>query len=125
MAASDRESRADKERLAKLEARIDALKAERAPKPSPKSDAVGGAELAWRMVIELVAGIGIGFGIGYGLDTLLGTIPWLLIFFTLLGFAAGVQTMMRSARAAQAAQAAREAAERATLEDEGDDARGD
>ena len=50
------------------------------------------------MVIELVAGLGIGFGMGYGLDLALGTTPWLLIIFTLLGFAACIKTMMRSAK---------------------------
>ena len=30
------------------------------------------AQLAWRMVVELVAGLGIGFAIGYGLDSLFG-----------------------------------------------------
>ena len=68
------------------------------------------AQLAWRMVIELVAGLGIGFGIGYGLDRLMGTIPIFLVLFTLLGFAAGVQTMVRSAREIQETQLADEAA---------------
>jgi len=57
---------------------------------------------AWRMVIELVVGVGLGFGIGYGLDGLFGTIPIFLILFTLLGFAAGIRTMMRSAAEIQA-----------------------
>ena len=69
------------------------------------------AQLAWRMVIELVAGLGIGFGIGYGLDALLGTAPWLMVVFTLLGFAAGVKTMIASANELGAASA------RAALED--------
>jgi ATP synthase protein I len=51
----------------------------------------------------------IGFGIGYGLDTLLGTRPIFLMLFTLLGFAAGVKTMIRSAREIQEKQAASEA----------------
>ncbi|KAA9010588.1 AtpZ/AtpI family protein [Histidinibacterium aquaticum] len=59
------------------------------------------AQLAWRMVIELVAGLGIGFGIGYGLDALLGTRPLLMVLFIFLGFAAGVKTMMRSAKEMQ------------------------
>ncbi|MGV6812762.1 MAG: AtpZ/AtpI family protein [Brevirhabdus sp.] len=59
------------------------------------------AHLAWRMVIELVAGMGIGFGIGYGLDALAGTLPLFLVVFTLLGFAAGIRTMMRTAKEAQ------------------------
>lgn len=60
------------------------------------------AQQGWRMVTELVAGLGIGFGIGYGLDSLFGTLPILLVLFTLLGFAAGVQTMMRTAKEFQA-----------------------
>ncbi|WP_172292283.1 AtpZ/AtpI family protein [Pseudoruegeria sp. HB172150] len=110
----------DKARLERLDERIAALKKEKEPAPSVEGHAAGGAELAWRMVIELVAGIVIGFGIGYGLDWLFGTLPILLVLFTLLGFAAGVQTMMRSARAAQEKDAGR-----AAPEEDGDQDRGD
>ena len=64
------------------------------------------AQLAWRMVIELVAGPGIGFGIGYGLDYLFGTLPIFLVLFIFLGLAAGVNTMMRSAKEVQKKQLA-------------------
>lgn len=84
------------ERLAQLEARINRLKAKDAPK-SHQEEHYSQANLAWRMVIELVAGLLIGFGIGYGLDSLFGTLPIFLVLFTLLGLAAGVKTMMRSA----------------------------
>ncbi|MCB1339352.1 MAG: AtpZ/AtpI family protein [Maritimibacter sp.] len=67
------------------------------------------ANLAWRMVIELVAGLGIGFGIGYGLDYVLGTIPLFLVIFTLLGLAAGVKTMLASAKEVERQQAAKAA----------------
>lgn len=69
------------------------------------------AQQGWRMVIELVAGLGIGFGIGYGLDSLFGTLPIFLVLFTLLGFAAGVQTMMRTAKEFQTRQSAETAGE--------------
>ena len=82
--------------LASLEARIAAAKAAQAPKPRA-DEHYSQAQLAWRMVIELVAGLGIGFGIGYGLDSLFGTLPIFLVLFTLLGLAAGVKTMLRSA----------------------------
>jgi ATP synthase protein I len=49
------------------------------------------------MIIELVTGMVIGMGIGYGLDVLFGTLPICLIIFALLGFAAGVRTMLRTA----------------------------
>lgn len=91
---------ADKERLAELEARIRDLKGpEKAT--SMMEDHHSQAHLAWRMVIELVAGIVIGFGIGYGLDTVFGTLPIFLVLFVLLGFAAGVRVMMRSVKELQ------------------------
>jgi len=87
-------------RLEQLEERIEALKAKDAPTPHMENH-YSQAQLAWRMVIELVAGLGIGFGIGFGLDYLLGTIPIFLVLFTLLGLAAGIKTMMRSAAEVQ------------------------
>lgn len=84
------------ERLAELEARIARLRTKDAPKPH-QEEHYSQAQLAWRMVIELVAGLLIGFGMGYGLDQLFGTIPIFLVIFTFLGLAAGVKTMMRSA----------------------------
>ena len=60
-----------------------------------------GLQHAWRMVIELVSGVAIGVGLGYGLDVLLGTLPTLMIIFTLLGFVAGVRTMLSTAKEMQ------------------------
>ena len=93
---------AEKARLDALEKRIAAAKAAHEPPRSPKADAHRQAQLAWRMVIELVAGLMIGFGIGFGLDTLFGTMPIFLVLFILAGFAAGVKTMLSSAREMQA-----------------------
>ncbi|WP_372605005.1 AtpZ/AtpI family protein [Actibacterium sp.] len=88
---------ADKERLAALETRIAELKKAQDPGKAHQEEHYSQANLAWRMVIELVAGLGIGFVIGYGLDTLFGTTPILMVIFIMLGFAAGVKTMLRSA----------------------------
>lgn len=57
-----------------------------------------GWELAFRMVLELVVGIAIGGAMGYGIDWLIGTLPAFTLVFGLLGFAAGVRVMLRSAR---------------------------
>lgn len=104
-------------RLRALEERI--AKAKGAPTAKNHSEEhYSQAQLAWRMVIELVAGLGIGFGIGYGLDTLLGTMPIFLVLFIFLGLAAGVKTMLRSAQEVQKKQLANEASRR------GDDGRG-
>ncbi len=97
-----------KERLAQLEERIEAVKKTQAPKDHMEEH-YSQANLAWRMVIELVAGLGIGFGIGYGLDSLFGTLPIFLVLFVFLGFAAGVNVMLRSAKEIQAKQLAEQA----------------
>ena len=86
------------ERLKALEARIEAAKAAKAPEKRHQDEHYSQAQQGWRMVIELVAGLLIGFGMGYGLDRLFGTLPIFLILFTLLGFVAGVRTMMRTAK---------------------------
>ncbi|NNL17224.1 MAG: AtpZ/AtpI family protein [Boseongicola sp.] len=85
-----------KARLDALERKLADKRAEYAPKPH-MDEHYSQAQQAWRMVIELVAGLGIGFGMGYGLDAAFGTEPFLMVIFTLLGFAAGIQTMMRTA----------------------------
>lgn len=85
----------DAARLRDLEARLaQKTRVEQGAKPLATHDQ---AHIAWRMVIELVAGLGIGFAIGYGLDLLFGTLPIMLIAFVFLGFAAGIKTMMRTA----------------------------
>ena len=86
----------DSDRLKALEDRI--ARAKGGQKPEPRADKdYSQAQLAWRMVTELVAGLMIGFGIGYGLDAVFGTTPILMVIFLLLGFAAGVKVMLRSA----------------------------
>jgi len=89
-----------KQRMAQLEDKLAA--ARKAQEPKPRVDEhYSMANLAWRMVIELVAGLAIGFGIGYGLDLLFGTLPIFMVLFVLLGLAAGVKTMLRSAQEIQ------------------------
>ena len=85
-----------------LEAKIAAVRKRRAPKPTGvAAKGFKGVELAWRMVIDLAAGIAVGLTLGWGLDVLLGTKPLFIIVFVLLGFAAGVRVRLQSARAMQ------------------------
>jgi ATP synthase protein I len=106
-------------------AQLEALEAKLAEKrvkdePTPHmDDHYSQAQHAWRMVIELVAGLGIGFGMGFGLDALFGTTPFLMIVFTLFGFAAGIRTMMRSAREIEKEAAAEAKADKAKGNDGG------
>ena len=93
----------EKQRMAQLEDKIANAKAVHRPQ-SQIEDHHSQAHAGWRMVTELVAGLLIGFCIGYGLDSLFGTLPIFLVLFVLLGFAAGVKTMLRSAQDIQRAQ---------------------
>ena len=85
-------------------ARLEALEAKLAEKRVPdetkrhQDEHHSQVQMGWRMVIEMVAGLGIGFGMGYGLDLAFGTLPIFLVIFTLLGFAAGVKTMLATAQ---------------------------
>ena len=93
----------EKQRMAQLEDKIANAKAVHRPQ-SQIEDHHSQAHAGWRMVTELVAGLLIGLCIGYGLDSLFGTLPIFLVLFVLLGFAAGVKTMLRSAQDIQRAQ---------------------
>jgi ATP synthase protein I len=71
----------------------------------PASDGAGGDRATtasgyargFRLSSELVAGVLVGAGLGWLIDRLLGISPWGFIVFLLLGFAAGVLNVMRSA----------------------------
>ena len=63
---------------------------------SSKSDPSALAR-GFRLSTELVAGVLVGAFIGWALDKWLGSSPWGMIVFLLLGFAAGVVNVMRAA----------------------------
>ena len=88
----------DLDRLRSLEERLAKVTKEPARKATGTGVGFSQGEVAWRMVLELVTGMVLGLAIGYGLDVLFGTLPIFLVIFALLGFAAGVKTMMGSAR---------------------------
>jgi ATP synthase protein I len=105
-------SEPDPERLKALEKRIEAAKGMPKEERSQTAKGISQGEVAYRMVIELATGIVLGVGIGYGLDVLFGTLPVFLVIFSLVGFAAGVRTMMGTARQLQEKATAAAAAER-------------
>jgi ATP synthase protein I len=66
--------------------------------PAPRSSAdMSAFARGMRLSAELVGGVVIGFILGWLLDRWLGTSPLGMIVFLLLGFAAGVLNVMRSA----------------------------
>ena len=88
----------DPDRLRALQARLDQAKGKPEVKPTETAKGFSQGEVAWRMVIELATGILLGFAIGYGIDVLLGTLPIFLVIFTLFGFAAGIRTLLGTAK---------------------------
>ena len=73
-----------------------------ADQPSDSSGAdrgttASGYAVGFRLSSEFVAGVIVGAGLGWLIDRWLGISPWGLTVFLLLGFAAGVLNVMRSA----------------------------
>lgn len=93
-------------KLDELDRRIRAAREAQAPKRGKAGDKFTMASMAWRMTLELVVAGLVGAAMGWGLDELFGTMPVFLIVFILLGFAAGIRTVMRSAEELQKKQAA-------------------
>lgn len=59
---------------------------------------MAGAAVGFRIAIEILAAMAVGIGIGLALDAWLGTKPWLLIVFCILGFGGAMANVMRTAR---------------------------
>ena len=81
--------------LDKLDRKLEEFRSKK-EKVSPKQIKVQND--GWRMIIELVTGMLLGVGLGLGLDYMIGSEPIFLIIFSLLGFMAGVKTMMVTAK---------------------------
>lgn len=80
-----------------LDARLREAKARRAgagPGAEPR-DRGAGLGFALRIGVDLVAALAVGVGIGLLLDRWLGTTPWLLLLFFVLGAAAGMLNVFR------------------------------
>lgn len=95
-------SRGQDEQLdARLSALGEKLKRKGAlPEPEKEAetqDAPSGAAQAIKLSSEFLAAVIVGVVLGLGFDQLAGTSPWGLIIFLLLGFAAGVLNVLRSA----------------------------
>ena len=84
-----------KANLEKLDRQIEEFKSKN-EKDAPKRLKVQND--GWRMVIELVTGMLLGVSLGMAIDYVIGSEPIFLIIFSLLGFMAGVKTMIATAK---------------------------
>jgi ATP synthase protein I len=86
-------------RLKRLGERLEQTSAGRSSDGSssrPATDYSGFAR-GFRLSSELVAGVLVGAGLGWLIDRWLGSLPWGMFVFALLGFSAGVWNVMRQA----------------------------
>ena len=67
-------------------------------RPRGSAASMSGAAVGLRIAIEIMAAVAVGVGIGFALDNWLGTKPWMLILFCILGFGAALVNVMRTAR---------------------------
>jgi ATP synthase protein I len=103
--------------------RLGEVKARREPVDRSAENRARGEAIAraFRFVAELLVGVGVGGFIGWALDRQLGTGPWLLVLFVILGFAAGLANVIRAAREEQRKQQARQLASPSVPDDDEDD----
>lgn len=83
-----------------LDARLRAAREREAEQPGrgPGRRPPQGLALGMRLTVEFVAGVAVGVGLGYTLDRFLGSAPWFMVLFLLLGGVAGVFNAYRAAR---------------------------
>ena len=90
----------DRRRIDELDER---LKKARGPaKDEPKLDlrvSHRQTGVAYRVMVDMIAGLLVGGVLGYGLDRWMGWAPYSLVVGLLLGFAAGVNNAWRAIRA--------------------------
>ena len=100
LAPGDRD--AFRKRTDDLGRKLDEVSARKASKPGDQVAGGKAYSLAFRFMIDLLAGLGLGVGIGWLLDRWLDTMPLFLIVFMLLGFAAGMRIVILAANKEQA-----------------------
>src|SRR5262245_6033813 len=100
---SGRDPQSIRKQLDALGQQLAEAKARRADSPQSEGEARGAAfGKALRLATELVAGVAVGGFIGWALDHLFGSAPFLMVAFLILGAAAGIMNVVRSAKAMQA-----------------------
>lgn len=87
-------------KLEALDQKLKAVEARKSAENREQGTAVkmNNMGLAYRMVIDLIAGVVFGVFIGIGIDRVFGTAPWGLIVMVMIGLAAGIRIMLQSAK---------------------------
>jgi ATP synthase protein I len=86
----------DRKRLDDLDGRL--REARKGSEPPARASTHRELGVAYRVMVEMIAGVGVGGFLGWWLDRWLGTAPLLLVALLLLGFAAGATNAYRAIR---------------------------
>jgi ATP synthase protein I len=81
--------------LEQLDEKLRAAEAKRRKTKAGSKDQSQGLAFAMRIGVEIVSALAVGVAIGYFLDRWLGTKPWFLLLFFVLGAAAGFMNVFR------------------------------
>lgn len=102
-----------REKLDALEDKISASRQRQAPEV--QANASGSMlGLAYRLTIEILAGIGVGGFVGWWMDKVLGTKPLMMLVLLFLGMAAGLMNSVRTVNEMRRKQDQMEAAGRSS-----------
>jgi ATP synthase protein I len=88
----------DRKSLDELGARIDAAREKLEGPKRVQTTKYKTLNRAWQMIVELVVSVVVGGCIGYALDWAFGTLPLFLLVMGGFGFAAGIKTILATAR---------------------------
>lgn len=91
----------DRKRLDDLDGRL--REARKGSEPPARSSTQREMGVAYRVLVEMIAGVGVGGFLGWWLDSWLGTAPILLLGLIFLGFAGGAMNAYRAIRQYNAA----------------------
>ena len=80
--------------MSELDARIQKVRSDNEPK---SEQALSSAGVAFRIGIDLISGVAFGVVVGLLLDRWWETTPWMLITMIILGTAAGIRNVIRTA----------------------------
>jgi ATP synthase protein I len=88
----------DRKRLDALARDLEELRKRRREKRKPRENPHAAAShLVMRLLTDLAAGLIAGVLLGWGIDRWLNTAPWGIVVGSLLGLAAGVRNVLRTA----------------------------
>ena len=92
----------DRRRVEDIDARLKAARG-KIEKPRPNNGVSSGMShrqtgVAYRVLVDMIAGLLVGGFLGYWLDRWLGWAPWSLVTGLVLGFVAGVNNAWRAIR---------------------------